>query len=82
VTDSGWDWFDPNNTPDDDASLDHWQACFADPAGAAVLAELERQILHSSLGPDATNSAIWMREGQRALVLQIRRLASGAKTES
>lgn len=77
MTDSGWDWFDPENTFDEDGKLDHWQACFAGASGAAVLADLERQILHSALGPDATNSAIWMREGQRALVLQMRRLALG-----
>ncbi|MBX2831283.1 MAG: hypothetical protein KTR23_08910 [Rhodospirillales bacterium] len=73
---SGWDWFDP--TPDiaDDGTIDHWQACFADAAGQRVLTDLERQILHTALGPDANSQAIWMREGQRALVLQIRRLAT------
>ncbi|MEQ8286051.1 hypothetical protein [Thalassospira sp.] len=78
---SGWDWFDPIPEMPEDADIDHWQACLDTPAGQRVLADLERQILHTSLGPDANSHAIWMREGQRALVLQMRRLASGHKAD-
>jgi len=73
---SGWDWFEPTSDFADDGKRDHWQACFASAAGQQVLADLERQILHTALGPDTNNQAIWMREGQRALVLQIRRLST------
>lgn len=40
------------------------------------MAELKAQIVNSALGPEASNAAIWMREGQRALVLHMIRLAN------
>jgi len=75
MSDNGWDWFEAESKSLSDGSKDHWQACFDSDAGAKVLADLERHFLHSALGPDASDKAIWMREGKRALVLQIRRLA-------
>lgn len=75
MTQSGWDWFDPDGAALTAADSDHWQACFETDAGQAVLADLERHFLQSALGPDASDKAIWMREGKRALVLQIKRLA-------
>lgn len=81
MTDNGWDWFETENDTLSENGTDHWQACFNSEAGAKVLADLEQHFLHSALGPDASNSAIWMREGKRALVLQITRLAQGAKEQ-
>lgn len=76
----GWDWFDPQDgqVPDTgtDRGKDHWQACFASHVGQMVLGDLERHFLQTALGPDAGSNAIWMREGQRALVLHIKRLAT------
>ncbi|NIY76958.1 hypothetical protein HED22_14990 [Thalassospira sp. HF15] len=81
MTDNGWDWFEAENESLSDGSADHWQACFDSDAGAKVLADLERHFLHAALGPDASDKAIWMREGKRALVLQIKRLAGSAKED-
>ncbi|KZB65947.1 hypothetical protein [Thalassospira sp. MCCC 1A02491] len=72
---NGWDWFEPQGDEMTEDGRDHWQSCFASDAGQKVIRELERQILQTALGPDVPASAIWMREGQRALVLQIKRLA-------
>ncbi|MHC8494445.1 Bbp19 family protein [Thalassospira sp. SM2505] len=79
-TENGWDWFEPQESPNPGAENDHWQACFGSPAGQQVLDDLEAHILHSALGPDVSPGAIWMREGQRALVLLIRRLATANNT--
>ncbi|MBC05954.1 hypothetical protein [Thalassospira sp.] len=75
MSDNGWDWFEVENESLSEDDTDHWQACFDCDAGTQVLADLERHFLHTALGPEASNAAIWMREGQRALVLQIKRLA-------
>lgn len=75
MSDNGWDWFAAENETLAENGTDHWQACFDSDAGAKVLADLERHFLHTALGPDASTAAIWMREGKRALVLQIKRLA-------
>jgi hypothetical protein len=81
MSDNGWDWFEAGNETLSESGSDHWQACFDSDAGAKVLADLARHFLHSALGPDARDKAIWMREGKRALVLQIKRLAQGSKEE-
>lgn len=77
---SGWDWFEEVAAADetDEADRVHWQQCFGTHAGQKVLAELERSILRTALGPQSPDRAIWMREGQRALVLQMTRLARGS----
>ncbi|CAM3461498.1 MAG: hypothetical protein CMO07_02140 [Thalassospira sp.] len=75
MVDTGWDWFEAENEALTEDGTDHWQACFDSDAGAKVLADLERHFLQTALGPDASDKAIWMREGKRALVLQIKRLA-------
>ena len=74
---SGWDWFEGLAAADetDEADRVHWQQCFGTHAGQKVLAELERSILRTALGPQSPDRAIWMREGQRSLVLQMTRLA-------
>ncbi|MCC9623940.1 hypothetical protein LPB41_19855 [Thalassospira sp. MA62] len=77
MTDTGWDWFAPKMNDAGGPKTDHWQACFGSDAGQMVLADLERNILKTALGPDHDTARLWMREGQRALVLQIRRLATG-----
>ena len=74
MVENGWDWFESENETLSENGSDHWQACFDSDAGAKVLADLERHFLHTALGPEASTAAIWMREGQRALVLQIKRL--------
>ncbi|OSQ47453.1 hypothetical protein [Thalassospira alkalitolerans] len=71
---TGWDWFEDLAVTDETAD-DHWRHCFASRAGQKVLADLDRSITRTALGPQSTDRAIWMREGQRALVLQIARLA-------
>ncbi|KJE34382.1 hypothetical protein UF64_14945 [Thalassospira sp. HJ] len=81
MVDIGWDWFEAETEALTKDGTDHWQACFDSDAGAKVLDDLERHFLLSVLGPDASDKAIWMREGQRALVLQIKRLAAGAKDD-
>ncbi|PKR56035.1 hypothetical protein [Thalassospira marina] len=43
--------------------------------GAAICAQLRAMTLERALGPAASPQAIWMLEGQRALVLQILRRA-------
>lgn len=77
---SGWDWFEGVAAADetDEADRVHWQQCFGTYAGQKVLAELERSIIKTALGPHSPDWAIWMREGQRALVLQMARLARGS----
>jgi hypothetical protein len=75
-TAKGWDWFEPQEGLKPGAGKDHWQACFESPAGQKVLEDLERHFLQSALGPNTAPTAIWMREGQRALVLHIKRLAT------
>jgi len=77
---SGWDWFEGVAAADetDEADRVHWQQCFGTYAGQKVLAELERSIIKTALGPHSPDRAIWMREGQRALVLQMARLAMGS----
>ena len=80
---SGWDWFDGlasavETDEVDEADRVHWQQCFGTSAGQKVLAELERSILRTALGPQSPDRAIWMREGQRSLVLQMARLARGS----
>jgi|GEM_PF-797005 len=79
---SGWDWFDGLASAADDETEEvdrvHWQQCFGTSAGQKVLAELERSILRTALGPQSPDRAIWMREGQRSLVLQMTRLARGS----
>ena len=80
---SGWDWFDGlasavETDEVDEADRVHWQQCFGTSAGQKVLAELERSILRTALGPQSPDRAIWMREGQRSLVLQMARLAMGS----
>ncbi|WP_341363457.1 hypothetical protein P8T57_14135 [Thalassospira sp. SN3W] len=79
---SGWDWFDGLASAADDETEEvdrvHWQQCFGTSAGQKVLADLERSILRTALGPQSPDRAIWMREGQRALVLQMARLARGS----
>lgn len=74
MDDNGWDWFEAENETLLENGSDHWQACLESEAGAKVLADLERHFLQTALGPDASTAAIWMREGKRALVLQIKRL--------
>lgn len=76
MTERGWDWFEPADEMPFRDGIDHWQACFASKAGESVMAELKAQIVNSALGPEASNAAIWMREGQRALVLHMVRLAN------
>ncbi|MBL4840200.1 MAG: hypothetical protein JKY47_05150 [Thalassospira sp.] len=80
---NGWDWFEEVAAADetDEADRVHWQQCFGTSAGQKVLAELERSILRNALGPQSPDRAIWMREGQRALVLQMARLARGSVDE-
>ena len=73
---TGWDWFDPDTAAKENDAGTHWQTCFASDAGQQVLRDLETQFVRSSLGPDAGQAALWMREGQRGLVLQMIRLAS------
>ena len=80
---SGWDWFEGVAAADETDEADevdrvHWQQCFGTHAGQKVLAELERSIIKTALGPHSPDRAIWMREGQRALVLQMARLARGS----
>ncbi|MCK2166424.1 hypothetical protein [Thalassospira xiamenensis] len=77
---NGWDWFEEVAAADetDEADRVHWQQCFGTHAGQKVLAELERSIIKTALGPQSPDRAIWMREGQRALVLQMTRLARGS----
>jgi len=78
---SGWDWFDGLvAAADETEEVDrvYWQQCFGTSAGQKVLTELERSILRTALGPQSPDRAIWMREGQRALVLQMTRLARGS----
>jgi len=77
---SGWDWFEEVAAADETEEVDrvHWQQCFGTSAGQKVLAELERSILRTALGPQSPDRAIWMREGQRSLVLQMARLARGS----
>ncbi|MBP3127784.1 hypothetical protein [Thalassospira sp. ER-Se-21-Dark] len=75
MTGNGWDWFEAESESLSESGTDHWQTCFDSDAGAKVLADLEQHFLHTALGPDASTAAIWMREGKRALVLQIKRLA-------
>ena len=79
---SGWDWFDGLASAADDETEEvdrvHWQQCFGTSAGQKVLVELDRSILRNALGPQSPDRAIWMREGQRALVLQMTRLARGS----
>ncbi|UKV15613.1 hypothetical protein L6172_04715 [Thalassospiraceae bacterium SW-3-3] len=79
---SGWDWFDglasAAAAETEEVDRVHWQQCFGTHAGQKVLAELERNILRTALGPHSPDRAIWMREGQRALVLQMARLARGS----
>ncbi|MCH2277175.1 hypothetical protein [Thalassospira sp.] len=77
---SGWDWFEEMAAADetDEADRVHWQQCFGTHAGQKVLVELERSILRTALGPQSPDRAILMREGQRALVLQMMRLARGS----
>ncbi|KZB62161.1 hypothetical protein AUP42_04170 [Thalassospira lucentensis] len=77
---SGWDWFDGLAADDETEEVDrvHWRQCFGTSAGQKVLAELERSILRTAFGPQSPDRAIWMREGQRALVLQMARLARGS----
>ena len=80
---NGWNWFETaGEEPETIApkEIDHWQACFATPAGQQVLRDLERQFIQTSLGPASNNTALWMREGQRGLVLQMRRLAQAIDT--
>lgn len=80
---NGWNWFDAaGEDPETIAptEIDHWQACFATPAGRQVLRDLERQFIQTSLGPASNNAALWMREGQRGLVLQMRRLSQAIDT--
>ncbi|WP_175581428.1 Bbp19 family protein [Thalassospira lucentensis] len=75
---NGWNWFDAAGEEPEAIrakEIDHWQACFATPAGRQVLRDLERQFIQTSLGPASNNAALWMREGQRGLVLQMMRLA-------
>ena len=79
----GWNWFETaGEDPETIApkEIDHWQACFATPAGRQVLRDLERQFIQASLGPASNNAALWMREGQRGLVLQMMRLAQAIDT--
>ncbi|OSQ39790.1 hypothetical protein [Thalassospira mesophila] len=57
-----------------------WQRVLGASAGhdaAVVCAELRAMTLERALGPAASPQAIWMREGQRALVLQMLRRARG-----
>lgn len=77
---NGWDWFEEVVAADetDEADRVHWQQCFGTRAGQKVLAELERSIIKTALGPQSPDRAIWMREGQRSLVLQMTRLARGS----
>lgn len=77
---SGWDWFEEvaAAAETDEADRVHWLQCFGTHAGQKVLAELERSIIKTALGPQSPDRAIWMREGQRALVLQMARLARGS----
>ena len=76
---SGWDWFEGAVVDEaDEMDRAHWQQCFGTNAGQKVLADLERSILRTALGPQSPDRAIWMREGQRALVLQMTRLARGS----
>ena len=81
MTGNGWDWFEAESDTLSENDTDHWQVCFDGDAGSQVLADLERHFLHTALGPEASEAAIWMREGQRALVLQIKRLAAGARQD-
>lgn len=74
----GWNWFDAADDVTEAITakeIDHWQACFATDAGRQVLRDLEGQFIRASLGPATGNAALWMREGQRGLVLQMMRLA-------
>lgn len=80
---NGWNWFEmAGEEPETIApkEIDHWQACFATPAGRQVLRDLERQFIQTSLGLTSNNAALWMREGQRGLVLQMMRLAQAIDT--
>jgi hypothetical protein len=57
-----------------------WQRVLGPSAGhdaAVVCADLRAMTLERALGPAASPQAIWMREGQRALVLQMLRRARG-----
>ncbi|OSQ32270.1 hypothetical protein [Thalassospira sp. MCCC 1A03138] len=78
---NGWDWFEGlASAADETEEVDraHWRQCFGTSAGQKVLVELERSIIKTALGPQSPDRAIWMREGQRALVLQMTRLARGS----
>ena len=57
-----------------------WQRILGDAAGhdgAVVCADLRAMTLERALGPGASPQAIWMLEGQRALVLHMLRRARG-----
>ncbi|WP_168184945.1 hypothetical protein [Thalassospira sp. MCCC 1A01428] len=57
-----------------------WQRVLGPSAGhdaAVVCADLRAMTLERALGPAASPQAIWMQEGQRALVLQMLRRARG-----
>lgn len=77
-SDPGWTWLDPSPpSPGDDRSLALarlFARLFAGEQGEAALAHLTRLTLDRCLGPDASDSALRMLEGQRQLVLHIQSL--------
>ncbi|MFH1805365.1 MAG: hypothetical protein ABID63_10810 [Pseudomonadota bacterium] len=88
---TGWHWFEaqtPDDTPADDAAKADlarrkiWQRCLGGEDGAVILRDLQAMILHRALGPDAGDRALWMLEGQRALVLQMRQMAQGSERKN
>lgn len=61
-----------------DAAEDLARACarlFATPDGRTVLHHLRRTLLERALGPEASDTLLRHREGQRALVLMLEALA-------
>ncbi|MDP2697592.1 hypothetical protein [Thalassospira sp.] len=88
---TGWHWFNPQMSDDpaadDAANVDQmrrkiWQRCLGGADGAVVLGDLRAMTLDRVLGPDAGDRALWMLEGQRALVLQMRQMAQGSERKN
>ena len=76
----GWLWFSTiDEVPgDDDRLRDLFEATFRTPSGTAVLAHLRRTFLERRLSPSASNEELRHREGSRAAIAYIERLAGPA----
>jgi len=74
MADPGWNWFAPPPPPGDDERLALSRAfarLFAGAEGEAALGHLTALTVDRCLGPDASDSALRMLEGQRQLVRHI-----------